>query len=282
LSIEGNKKTIYIRGKYMAYKDLIRENSDSLAKERGKWIDRNSYFYEDDYNYMKFLISKGARVLELGCGTGCLLDKLAPSYGVGVDLSGAMVEVAANLYPNLKFIQGDAEDPQLISSLNGPFDYIVLSDILGYIEDIEVLFDMLHVLCDTDTRIVIAYHSWRWEPVLKLGEKLKLKMPSVEMNWLSTDDTINFLNLSDFELVKRDWRQLIPRSMFGIGSIVNNFIGPLPVIRRLALRNYVVARPIRNIKTKNLSTTVLIPCRNEKGNVEYACRYCRTCNTSRS
>jgi SAM-dependent methyltransferase len=254
----------------MSYKDTIRKNSDNFAKERGKWINRNSYFYKDDINYMKFLIAKDARVVELGCGNGNLLNALSPSYGVGVDISHEMITVAENLYPDLKFIQGDVEDPKLISSLDGPFDYIVLSDILGYLNDIEGLFDLLHHISNTDTRIVIAYHSWRWEPILKLGERLKLKMPSVEMNWLSTDDTINFLNLSDFELVKEEWRQLIPRSMFGFGSIINNYIGPLPIVRRLALRNYLVARPVRDIKAKNLSTTVLIPCRNEKGNVENA------------
>ncbi len=254
----------------MTHKELIRENFDNLAKERDKWIDKNSYFYKNDYNYMRFLIGKGARVLELGSGTGRLLKELNPSYGVGVDISGEMIDMATKLYPDLKFIQGDVEDRKLISSLDGPFDFIVLSDVLGYLEDIEALFDILHNLCHADTRIVIAYYSWRWAPVLKLGEKLRLKMPSVNMSWISTDDTINFLNLSDFELVKREWRQLIPRSMFGIGSFVNNFIGSLPAIRRLALRNYVVARPVKNIKTKGLSATVLIPCRNEKGNIENA------------
>ena len=254
----------------MTHKELIRENFDSLAKERDKWIDKNSYFYKNDYGYMKFLIGKDSRVLELGSGTGRLLKELNPSYGVGVDLSREMVETATKLYPDLNFIQGDVEDPQLISSLDGPFDFIVLSDVLGYLEDIEVLFDMLHQLCHADTRIVIAYYSWRWAPVLKLGKKLKLKMPSINMSWLSTDDTINFLNLADFELVKREWKQLIPRSMFGIGSFVNNFIGSLPAIRRLALRSYVVARSMKSIEIKSLSTTVLIPCRNEKGNIENA------------
>jgi SAM-dependent methyltransferase len=251
-------------------KSNIIEQADKVAKERDKWIKKNSYFYKNDNAYMKFIISEGARVLELGCGTGQLLNALNPSYGVGVDLSANMIAVAKKNYSNLNFIQGDLEDEIFISSLKGPFDFIVLSDVLGYLEDIEVSFDMLHQLCHDDTRIVIAYYSWRWALVLKLGEKLKLKMPSVNTSLLSTDDTINFLNLADFELVKREWRQLIPRSMFGIGSFINNSIGSLPVIRRLALRNYVVARPVKNIEIKDLSTTVLIPCRNEKGNIENA------------
>lgn len=254
----------------MAYKDLVRKNSDTYARERLKWINRNSYFYKDDLNYMKFLIEKDKSVLELGCGNGHLLNALNPSYGIGIDISREMISTAESLFPDLTFVEGDVENKKLLLSLEGPFDYIVLSDILGYLDDIEGLLDSLHSISNSDTRIVIAYHSWRWEPILKLGEKFKLKMPSIEMNWLSRDDTINFLNLSDFELVKEEWRQLIPRSIFGIGSIINNFIGPLPIVRRLALRNYVVARPLRNISSESPSTTVLIPCRNEKGNVENA------------
>ena len=50
---------------------------------------------------MKFIISEGARVLELGCGTGQLLNALNPSYGVGVDLSANMIAVAKKNYSNL-------------------------------------------------------------------------------------------------------------------------------------------------------------------------------------
>jgi len=254
----------------MVQKRLLRKEFDSLAAERVKWINRNNYFYKNDYKYMKFLIGEGTKVLELGCGAGHLLNELNPSYGVGIDLSEKMIECATKTYPNLNFIQGDVEDYELISSIDGTFDFIVLFDILGYLEDIEVLFDMLHSLCHSDTRVVIAYYSWRWEPILKLGEMLRLKMPSGNMNLISTDDTINFLNLADFEPVKREWKQLIPRRMLGIGTVINNIFGSLPMIRRLSLRNYVVARSIKNIELKELSTTVLIPCRNEKGNIENA------------
>ena len=95
-------------------------------------------------------------------------------------------------------------------------------------------------------------------------------MPSVEMNWLSTQDTMGFLYLSDFEPVKREWRQLIPYKLLGLGFIINKILGTLPLIRRLCLRNYIVARPIRDLGLNNPSTTVLIPCRNEKGNIENA------------
>jgi len=251
-------------------KKAIEKNFDSLASSRDRWIEKNSYFYNNDYSYMKFLVGKGMRVLELGCGTGGLLNALDPSYGVGVDLSSNMVSIAQKNYPDLEFIQGDLEDENFISSLQGPFDFIILSDTIGYLDDCEETFVGLHSLCNSNTRLIISYYSWRWRPILTLGEKIGIKMPSVEMNWLSTEDTTSLLQLADFDVVKIEWRQLAPRSLFGIGSLVNRFIGTLPVIRRLSLRNYIVARPMRNIGLNNPSTTVLIPCRNEKGNIENA------------
>jgi len=251
-------------------KNNIRAQADILAKDRSKWIDKNSFFYKNDQSYMKFLVGDGKRVLELGCSTGQLLNALNPSYGVGVDLSDNMVSIAKKNYPNLEFIKGDLEDKNLISSLNGKFDYIILSDTIGYLDDCEEAFEGLHQLCTPDTRLIISYYSWRWQPIIALGEKIGLKMPSVEMNWLSTQDTIGFLNLADFDTVKRDWRQLVPRSFFGIGSFINRFIGTLPFIRRLSLRNYLVARSMQGVGLNNPSATVLIPCKNEKGNIENA------------
>jgi len=248
----------------------IKLQADALADNRDQWIDKNQYFYKNDQSYMKFLVGNGQRVLELGCGTGQLLGALNPSYGVGVDLSSSMLSIAKNNYPDLEFIQGDLEDEKLIASLDGPFDYIILSDTIGFLDDCEEAFAGLHSLCTYDTRLIISYHSWRWQPILALGEKLGLKMPSVETNWLSTKDTMGFLQLANFETVKREWRQLVPRNMFGLGEVINRFIGNMPLIRRLSLRNYLVARPVQETKKNKLSTTVLIPCRNEKGNIESA------------
>ena len=184
-------------------KKVILKHADKLAENRDKWIARNSYFYNDDYNYMNFLVNEGQRVLELGCGTGKLLNMLKPSYGVGVDLSANMISIAQKNYSNLEFVQGDLEDQELISSLKGPFDYIILSDTIGYLDDCEDTFAMLHSLCTPDTRLIIVYYSWHWQPILTFGEKIGLKMPTVEMNWLSTEDTMGFLQLADFDTVKR-------------------------------------------------------------------------------
>ncbi|MBI5899433.1 MAG: glycosyltransferase [Rhodocyclales bacterium] len=251
-------------------KQTIQASADTLAASRDTWIRRNSFYYRDDRKYMQFLVRPGQSVLELGCGTGELLNALGPSRGVGVDLSGEMIRVARDRYPRLEFFQGDIENPDVLSGVHGQFDVIVLSDTIGYLDDCAQTLESLHRFCTPDTRLVVAYFGWFWEPILKLGEILGLKMPSVEVNWLSTEDTMGFLHLADFEPVRREWRQIVPRSLFGLGSLLNRFVGTLPVIRRLSLRNYLVARPMRDIAMRDPSVTVMIPCRNERGNIENA------------
>ncbi|OHC67338.1 MAG: glycosyl transferase [Rhodocyclales bacterium RIFCSPLOWO2_02_FULL_63_24] len=258
------------RMKLSKRKRAIQANADLLAGSRDDWIARNSFYYRDDRAYMRFLVRPGQRVLELGCGTGDLLSELEPARGVGVDLSSNMVDVARRRFPHLQFLQGDIEDAELLASLDGPFDVIILSDTIGYLDDCAQTLESLHSLCTPETRIVITYYAWFWEPILKLGEKLGLKMPSVELNWLSTEDTMGFLHLADFEPVKREWRQIVPKQILGLGTLINRFVGTLPLIRRLSLRNYLVARPLRNAALKDPSVTVLIPCRNEQGNIENA------------
>ena len=251
-------------------KQEIRELSDRLAPERDRWIGRNTYFHEEDRRYMRFLIPEGLSVLDLGCGTGQLLAALNPSRGVGIDFSEGMIEVARRNYPDLEFRVGDVEDPSVLAALDGPFDIIVLSDTIGSLNDCESMLRNLHGLCSRDTRLVVAYYSYLWEPVLTLAEKLGLKMPQEPQNYLSAEDIAELLALADFEVIRREWRQLVPLRLFGLGPLLNRFIGTLPLIRRVGLRNCIVARPLPKRGLGAPSATVVIPCKNEMGNIEPA------------
>ena len=109
----------------------IRRLADASAPERRKWLARAAFFHQEDLRYLKFLIPEGARVLELGCGTGDLLAALKPSFGVGVDFSAGMIAQARHAHPDLTFLVGDIEDAAFVRSLPGPFDVIVVVDTLG-------------------------------------------------------------------------------------------------------------------------------------------------------
>jgi SAM-dependent methyltransferase len=251
-------------------KSAILDHANHIAGERQQWIARNRAFYRDDRSYMKFLIPKGVRVLDLGCGTGDLLAELEPSHGIGIDISPSMIDQAKRLNPHLTFRVGDIEDMTVIDGIEGPFDYIVLSDTVGMLDDIETALRQLQPLCGPDTRVVIAYYSAIWEPLLKVAEAVGLKMPQPPTNYLNTTDFLNILDLADFEPIKMDYRQLVPRRLFGLGTLINRFLAPIPGIRRLCLRTYVVARSLTAERPPEMSSSIVIPCRNERGNIETA------------
>ncbi len=253
-------------------KVALRERVNATLDELERWRKFNAAYHDDDRKFMRFLIPPGKRVLELGCGSGHMLAALQPSYGVGVDFSEKAIERARLYYPHLNFVLGDAEDPATLQGIEGPFDYIVLADTIGLLEDIDGTLRLIHQLCAPSTRLIIAYYSHLWEPVLKTAEAIGLRNKQPQVNYIATADFLNLLDLADFEVISQEQRQLLPRRWLGLGPLINKYIAPLPGIRQLALRSYVVGRPVLSFPDRKYSASIVIPCRNERGNIENAIR----------
>src|SRR5262249_31279987 len=251
-------------------KQGIRASADASARERREWLERAAFFHQEDLRYLKFLIPEGARVLELGCGTGDLLAALKPAFGVGVDFSAEMIAQARAAHPQLTFFVGDIEDEAFIRSLPGPFDVIVVVDTLGALDDCQAMFEHLHALCTPETRLIIGYFSHLWYPALKCAEAAGLKMPQPPQNVLSPADVHALVALADFETVKNERRVLLPLRLLGAGRLINRFLAPLPLIGSLCLRHYTVYRSLRHPPAAVKTASVVIPARNERGNIEAA------------
>ena len=165
---------------------------------------------------------------------------------------------------------GDVEDPAVLDQLEGPFDCILLSDTIGSLDDVQATLSNLHRLCHPETRVIISYYNRLWAPVLRVGQWMGLQMPQREQNWLSGRDIANILMLADFDVVRLDSRQLLPRRVLGLGRNINRYLGTLPGFRSAALRSYVVARSLPARRSNSLSASIIVPCRNEAGNVAAA------------
>jgi ubiquinone/menaquinone biosynthesis C-methylase UbiE len=253
-------------------KEEFRKFFDAFAPRSEAWKRRNKYLYRSDWRYLRFLVPAEARVLVLGCGAGRLLAELRPASGVGIDFSEGMIHEARKSYPQYDFHVADVEQLSAIApSLGGPFDYIVLADTLGYLEDVQACLAQVRLVCHRDSRVVIAEYSHLWEPLLRLGEWIGAKMRQPSLNYVGAVDVENLLDLTDFEQVKRERRMLFPYFLFGLGPLINNTIATLPIIQTLCLRFYSVARLANpGPRAESMSATVMIPCRNESGNIENA------------
>lgn len=153
--------------------------------------------------------------------------------------------------------------------LNEKYDYIVLAGVLGEVKDVQKFLGDLKVLCRQDTRIIIEYYSYLWQYILKFAEKIGLKQPQPLQNWLTWVDIYNFLNLTGYEPVKRERMILLPVNIWGVSWVINKFLAKLPFFNALTLNHFIIARPLFETK-KQYSVSILVPCRNEKGNIEQA------------
>jgi ubiquinone/menaquinone biosynthesis C-methylase UbiE len=239
---------------------------DKIAPDRDRWIRRNRYYYRGLADYCRFVIPPGSRVLEIGSGTGDLLAAVEPARGLGIDLSPKMVAISRDKYPAMEFRVGNAE----ALDLDEPFDYVILSDLIGYLHDIEAMFQQLHRVVTPRTRIIVTYYNYLWEPALRMGDLLRLKLWTPLQNWLSMSDIENLLYLSGFEVVNTGFRFLLPKWIPGLSWVANKYLARLPFLKKLCLTQVLVARSIGGADQEELSCSVIVPCRNEKGNVEQA------------
>jgi SAM-dependent methyltransferase len=242
---------------------------DDYAGRVGYWRARNPGYHESTAGIARFYVPRGARVLEIGCGTGDLLASLEPSEGVGVDLSGAMVKEASQRYPHLEFRQAAAERLELPGR---EFDYVILSDLVGYLFDIRVALERLRAVSHPGTRIIISWYSRVWQPVVHLLEALGLKYPLPLLNWTTVGDIENLLRLAGFEAVRARGHILLPVRLGPISRFANRFLAHLPVLRSFVWTNWIVARPTAPPPANPPRVTVVCPCRNEEGNIREVVR----------
>lgn len=247
-------------------KKVINDYYNAIAQERKRWKKRRRYYNRSLEKYFSFIIPAGSRVLEIGCGTGELLHAMKPAKGVGIDFSENMIEIAKGSFPHLHFLVDDVEDLQC----NEKFDYVIMSDLAMSLWDVQKAFHCLHRVCHDKTKIVLSNYSFLWEPTLKLAEKIGLKLKQPNQNWLSTQDINNLLHLTGFELIKTERKILVPFFIPLLTPFLNRFLANLPLMDRLCLVNFIVARPITGSVEQDFSVSIIVPARNEKGNIENA------------
>jgi len=242
---------------------------DQAAAQRHRFRRWNRYYYRELLRLLRFVIPPGQRVLEVGCGDGWLLRQLRPSFGLGIDVSPRMIDLArADAEPgeDLRFETADIESATFAET----FDYVVMSDLLGNLLDIQQALENTRSACHERTRILINYHSILWEPLLRMAAGAGLKMPSRHHNWIDDSDIRHFLNLADFEVVTHQRRLLMPKYVPGLSWLLNRVIARVPGLNRLCLSHLLVLRKKERPPVRPRSVSIVIPCRNEKGNIRAA------------
>lgn len=211
--------------------------------------------------YYNLLIPPDASVLEIGCGSGELLSQIRAAEKVGIDLSTRQIEAARKRVPDAHFYTQAGE----LIDVGRTFDVIIISDTLNLAADVQHLLSELHRVARPDTRLLINFQNSLWRPLLSAARRLGFKAPQPQNSWLASSDVMNLLRLAEWDIVVRQNRILIPFRAAGIGAFVNRWLAP--VLQWFCLTVFVVARPQQRSTPKPLTVSVIVPARNEAGNI---------------
>lgn len=115
-----------------------------------------------NYNLAGFIASKvkGTTVLDIGCGSGFLLDMLKAQGKIvwGIEPLPEMIALANKHFPGLTIYQGFAEDLEKLA----PFkvDTVIMTDVLEHIEDDEVQLRKIHDALNEDGKLVLVVPAY--------------------------------------------------------------------------------------------------------------------------
>ena len=122
----------------------------------------NHYYHKSLQELAQFLIPEDASVIGFSCCQGELLAGLPNKEKISVEESEE--------YENFK--------------INKKFDYILLSNTLQYVDDIQLFIRRLKMIIHDDSRIIVIGFNFSWKLFLDLAEKLGLRVSQARQpNW---------------------------------------------------------------------------------------------------
>jgi len=214
-------------------------------------------------HYFNLMMTDEASVYEVGTGTGYLLERLRGKTKAGCDISPQQVERTKARLPEAEVAVSAGEELKSREK----YDFIVLADTINEAADVQALLQRLRVMAKEETRLLISFMNSLWRPPLSLARRSKLRVAPQELSWLAPDDVHNLLELADWEVVTMEPKILLPIGIPFLERFVNRFLAP--ILPWFCLTNICCARPKRK-KAAQASVSVIVPARNEGGNIEAA------------
>ncbi|QLE39454.1 class I SAM-dependent methyltransferase [Nostoc sp. C052] len=118
--------------------------------------DKHTFVWQYGEDLLKLLNPKpGESILDLGCGTGQLTDKIAQAGAEvwGIDSAPAMIEKVRENYPHIRFDVADATNFQV----EQPFDAVFSNAVLHWVKEADSALASIHQALKPGGRFVAEF-----------------------------------------------------------------------------------------------------------------------------
>ena len=217
---------------------------------------------------LRHIIEPGARVLDIGCGSGDLLAALQPSVGVGVDICSGAIQAARRRHPALRFLSLAGEK---VHTLGDTFDYVLIADVAVETYDLHELLQSVARICHDRTRLVIVHDRPLWSLIRRGFRWLRAGISAPPRHGISTTHLAQLLRLSGFDVIRTTGVCATPIRIPWLSNVLDRVVTQLPILRHLSLQHVQVARcvhPDRHVEQPIQSVSIIVPARNEAGHIQ--------------
>ena len=198
------------------------------------------YYYNLVKREYSAIIPSEKTILDIGCGTGEMLNALKPSRGVGIDISPNMIKEAKKKFEEYSFIVAEGET--FLKNVGGKYDFVVMVDLVEHLTSIDDTLAQIYEVCDTNTKIVASWYNPLWEPVVRLAEILNIKMPEGPHKLVSIKRLSEMLVRHGYDVERAYYRFLLPVYIPYISDFVNKCIIKIHFMEPLLFYQFVIFR----------------------------------------
>lgn len=195
-------------------------------------------------------------------------DRVVEVNPSGVTLTGVIYEDTPILITGDSGQSFDARQSESAKELLRTADYIVVRNVIHHCYDITQLLENIAKRASKNAKIIVVYYSSLWKPVIELVKGRR----GGERNWIAPEDLENFARLAGLESVSNQSRILWPINIPILSGLVNRFVAPLFGFNWATLAHIQILGKVASEREfENApSVSVVIPARNESGNIEEA------------
>jgi SAM-dependent methyltransferase len=229
-----------------------------LGKGR-RFESAREYLRKDVAGVMRRVVPRDGRVLEVGVGTGQVLAALPNAERHGIDLLPEAIDAARRVDASATLRVADIEN----LPVREPYDSIVCDRLIHTVPDVQRVLESVVRHLHQDGRVFLTCFNFYWGIPLDLATRLGLYERAPEGNWFSESTLQNLFTLAGLEVVHFTDRVLLPLGV----PLANTLLPPFFPFGYASLYRAYVLRRIRVERDPNPSVTVVVPARNEAGNV---------------